>query len=57
MEGAAVSLAMPRLRDISHRIAVHGKRGELTEAAELVHELEAAVGSGTDAARRAVHVA
>jgi two-component system, sensor histidine kinase and response regulator len=57
MEGAALSLAMPRIRDISHRIAVHSQRGELEQAAALVAELDEAVGSGTAAVRRAVDVA
>jgi CheY-like chemotaxis protein/HPt (histidine-containing phosphotransfer) domain-containing protein len=57
LEGAAVSLAMPRLRDITHRIAVHSKRGELEEAAALVAELDEAIGSGTAAVRRAIDVA
>ena len=57
MEGAALSLAMPRLRDISHRIAIHSQRGELKEAAALVAELDEAVGSGAAAVRRAIDVA
>ncbi len=57
MEGAAVSLAMPRLRDIARRIAVHGRRGELEEAAALVAELNEAVGSGTQAVREAIDAA
>ncbi|HUF75176.1 MAG TPA: response regulator, partial [Longimicrobiales bacterium] len=57
MEGAAVSLAMPRLREISHRIAIHSQRGELEEAAALVTELDEAVGRGTAAVRRAIEVA
>jgi len=57
IEGAAVSLAMPRLRDISHRIAILSQRGELEEAAALLGQLEEAVGSGTAAARRAIVVA
>jgi PAS domain S-box-containing protein len=57
MEGAAVSLAMPRLRDISHRIAIHSQRGELEAAAALVAELNEAVGSGTEAVRQAIEVA
>jgi len=54
LEGSAVSLAMPRLRDIAHRIAVHSSRGELGEAAALMAELEAAVGDGTSAVRGAI---
>jgi CheY-like chemotaxis protein len=57
MEGAAVSLAMPRVRDISRRIAVHSQRGELEAAAALVAELDEAVGSGTEAVRRSIDVA
>jgi CheY-like chemotaxis protein len=57
MEGAAVSLAMPRLRDISHRIAIHSQRGELEAAAALIAELDEAVGSSTAAVRRAIDVA
>jgi len=57
LEGAAVSLAMPRLRDITHRIAIHSQRGELEEAAALVAELDEAVGSGSAAVRRAIDVA
>jgi CheY-like chemotaxis protein len=57
MEGAAVSLAMPRLRDIAHRIAIHGQRGELDRAAALVAELDEAVGSGTAAAKHAIEAA
>jgi HPt (histidine-containing phosphotransfer) domain-containing protein len=57
MEGTAVSLAMPRLRDISHRIAIHGQRGEIAEAAALVKELDEAVGSGTAAVRDAIDAA
>jgi two-component system sensor histidine kinase/response regulator len=57
MEGAAISLAMPRLRDVAHRIAVHGQRGELAEAAALIEELDEAVGSGTEAIRDAIDAA
>jgi PAS domain S-box-containing protein len=57
VEGAALGLAMPRLRDIAHRIAIHGRRGELEEAAALVAELDQAVGSSTAAVRRAIDVA
>ena len=57
MEGTALSLAMPRLREISHRIAIHSRRGELAEAAALVAELDEAVGTGTAAVRRAIGVA
>jgi len=51
MEDAAVSLAMPKLRDVAHRIAELGKRGELAQAAQLVTDLDEAVGSGTLAVR------
>jgi len=57
VEGSAVGLAMPRLRDIAHRIAVHSQRGELREAAALVKELDEAVGSGTAAMRDAIDAA
>jgi two-component system sensor histidine kinase/response regulator len=51
MEDAAVDLAMPKLRDIAHRIAELGKRGELAQAAQLVTDLDEAVGRGTLAVR------
>ena len=57
MEDAATSLAMPRIRDIAHRIAVLGKRGELAQAAQLIIDLDEAVGSGTSAARELISVA
>jgi CheY-like chemotaxis protein len=57
MEDAAVSLAMPRLRDIAHRIAVLSKRGELAQAARLVMDLEEAVENGTSAVRDLVGAA
>jgi HPt (histidine-containing phosphotransfer) domain-containing protein len=57
MEDAAVTLAMPRLRDIAHRIAVLSRRGELTQAADLVRELDEVVGSGTSAVRDLISVA
>jgi HPt (histidine-containing phosphotransfer) domain-containing protein len=57
MEHAAVSLAMPRLRDIAHRIAELGKRGELAQAAKLVGDLDEAVGSGTSAVREFINAA
>jgi HPt (histidine-containing phosphotransfer) domain-containing protein len=57
VEGSAVGLAMPRLRDIAHRIAVHSQRGELREAAALVKDLDEAVGSGTAAMRDAIDAA
>jgi hypothetical protein len=52
-----VTLAMPRLRDIAHRIAVLGKRGELAQAATLVRELDEAVGSGTSAVKDLISAA
>jgi two-component system sensor histidine kinase/response regulator len=57
MEDSAVTLAMPRLRDIAHRMAVLSKRGELSQAAKLVRELEEAVGSGTTAVRDVISAA
>jgi PAS domain S-box-containing protein len=57
MEDAAVTLAMPRLRDIAHRIAVLSRRGELAQAAGLVKELDEVVGSGTSAVRDLIGVA
>ena len=57
MEDAAQTLAMPRLRDVAHRIAIHSRRGELEQAAALVVELDEAIGRGTDAVRDAVSVA
>jgi CheY-like chemotaxis protein len=57
MEDVAVTLAMPRLRDIAHRIAVLGKRGELSHAASLVRDLDEAVGTGTSAVRDLISAA
>jgi PAS domain S-box-containing protein len=57
MEDAAVTLAMPRLRDIAHRMAVLSKRGDLVQAAKLVRDLDEAVGSGTSAVRDVVSAA
>jgi PAS domain S-box-containing protein len=57
MEDAAVTLAMPRLRDIAHRIAVLSRKGELAQAANLVKELEEVVGSGTSAVRELIGAA
>jgi len=57
MEKSAVALAMPRLRDVAHRIAVLGKRGELGQATKLVSELDEAVGSGTSAVRDLISAA
>ena len=53
LEGSAVRLALPRLRHIAHRIALLSSRGELERAAELLAQLEEAVGSGTSAVRGA----
>jgi CheY-like chemotaxis protein len=49
LEGAAVKLAMPRLRDIAHRIAALSHKGELEQASLLMKELDEAVGNGTSA--------
>jgi len=57
MEDAAVTLALPRLRDIAHRIAELGKRGELAQAAHLAADLDAAVGSSSSAVRDSVSAA
>jgi CheY-like chemotaxis protein len=54
LEGAAVRLAMPRLRDIAHRMAVFSSRGELEQASALMAELDAAVGTGTTAVKEAM---
>ncbi len=51
LEGAAVRLALPRLRDVAHRIAVLSSKGELDRAAQLMAELDDAVGKGTSAVR------
>jgi two-component system sensor histidine kinase/response regulator len=51
LEGTAVRMAMPRLRDIAHRIAVLSAKGELAQAAELMAQLDEAVGNGTSAVR------
>jgi CheY-like chemotaxis protein/nitrogen-specific signal transduction histidine kinase len=51
LEGAAVRLAMPRLRDIAHRVAELSAQGDLEGASALLAELEAAVGSVTAAVR------
>lgn len=53
IEGSAHDLAMPRLRDIAHRIAVLSAQGDFEAAAALTGELEAAFGRGTSAARQA----
>jgi len=57
VEDSAVGLAMPRLRDIAHRVAALSREGDLEAAAALVVELDAAVGSGAAAVRKAVDVA
>jgi two-component system sensor histidine kinase/response regulator len=54
LEGAAVRMAMPRLREIAHRIAVLSAKGELDQAAELMSRLDEAVGKGTSAVRGAM---
>jgi len=54
LEGAAVRMAMPRLRDIAHRIAVLSAKGELDQAAALMAQLDEAVGTGTSAVRGAM---
>lgn len=54
IEGSAHELAMPRLRDIAHRIAVLSGQGDFEAAAALTVELEAAFGRGTSAARQAL---
>jgi two-component system sensor histidine kinase/response regulator len=54
LEGAAVRLAMPRLRDIAHRVAVSSSKGDLGQAAALIAKLDEAVGSGTSAVRDAM---
>jgi CheY-like chemotaxis protein len=54
LEGAAVRMAMPKLRGIAHRIAVLSAKGELEQAAALMAELDEAVGSGTSAVRGAM---
>jgi HPt (histidine-containing phosphotransfer) domain-containing protein len=53
LEGTAVRLALPRLRDIAHRIAMLSQRGDLERASELMDELDEAVGTGTSAVRGA----
>ncbi len=57
MEGSAVSLAMPRVRDLAHRIALLSRRGDLERAASLMADLDEAVGSGTSAVRSAIDAA
>lgn len=54
LEGTAVRLAMPRLRDIAHRIAVLSSKGELEQAAALMAKLDEAVGTGTSAVQDAM---
>lgn len=53
IEGRAHELAMPRLRDVAHRIAVLSGQGDFAGAAALTSELEAAFGRGTSAVRQA----
>jgi len=57
LEDTAHQLAMPRIRDLSHRIAAHSRRGELNEAARLVRELEDAVRRCRSAARSVIGAA
>ena len=57
IEGTAQRLAMPRLRNIAHRIAVLSRQGHIDQAAALMSELESAVGHGTAAIRDAVDAA
>jgi CheY-like chemotaxis protein len=57
IEGTANRLAMPRLRDIAHQIAVLSHRGDFDEAAALMSELNDAVGSGTHAIKDAIDAA
>ena len=47
IEDRAHQLAMPRLRDIAHRIAVVSGQGDFDQAARLTEELETAFGRGT----------
>jgi two-component system sensor histidine kinase/response regulator len=54
LEGAAVRLALPRLRDIAHRVAMLSSRGDLEQAAALMAQLDEAVGSSTSAVRDAM---
>ena len=54
LEGAAVRLALPRLRDIAHRVALLSSKGDLERAEALVAELKEAVGTGTSAIRGAM---
>jgi len=57
LEGRADRMAMPRLRDIAHRIAVLSARGDFEESAALTAELDAAVGSGASAIKRSLGAA
>jgi len=57
IEAVAVSLAMPRLRDVAHRVAELGKRGDLVRAARLVIDLDQAVGDVTSAVRGVITAA
>lgn len=54
LEDEAVTLALPRIRDIAHRIAELGRRGELVQATALVTDLDAAVGSVTSTLRDSI---
>lgn len=57
LEALAHRLAMPHVRDVSHRIAAHGRRGEVVKAADLVDELETRLGRARRAARSVLDVA
>ncbi|MEM7417823.1 MAG: hypothetical protein AAF389_20200 [Gemmatimonadota bacterium] len=57
LEALAHRLAMPQVRDVSHRIAAHGRRGEVLEAADLVDELETRLAGARRAARNVLDVA
>ena len=57
IEGSADRLAMPRLRDIAHRISVLSDNGDFEAAAALMDELDAAFGRGASAIRKATGAA
>ena len=57
LEALAHRLAMPRLRDVSHRIAAHGRRGEVRSAASLFDELELRVSVARREARDEIDAA
>jgi CheY-like chemotaxis protein len=54
IEGSAARLAMPRLRDVAHHIAVLSQRGEFEAAAVLMADLDAAFGHGASAIKRSI---